>query len=111
MRELARRGDALLVGRGGSVFLRDEPWAFHVRLTAPMDIRLRRVMEYRWVREAQARKLIDQSDADRRRFYDGYFGADWSDPLGYHITVNSGRLGPAAVDLVTTAAQQHWGRN
>ncbi len=30
MNELAARGDALLVGRGGSCFLRDHPRAFHV---------------------------------------------------------------------------------
>ena len=32
MCELADRGDVLLVGRGGSCFLRDNPRAFHVRL-------------------------------------------------------------------------------
>ena len=46
MSELAARGNVLLVGRGGNRFLRDHPAAFHVRLVAPMEIRLRRVMEH-----------------------------------------------------------------
>ena len=28
----------------------------------------------------------------------------------YHVTVNTGRLGPLAVDLVAMAAQRHWAR-
>ena len=56
-------------------------------------------MTHRWLREEPARQLIDQSDARRRRFHESYFGSDWTDPLEYHLTVNSGRLGPEAVDL------------
>jgi cytidylate kinase len=110
MCELAARGDVLLVGRGGSCFLRDHPRAFHVRLVAPMAVRVRRVMEYRWLAESPARKLIAETDDRRRRFYQDYFGTDWSDPLGYDITVNSGRLGPTAVDFVAMAADRAWGR-
>jgi cytidylate kinase len=110
MQDLAERGDVLLVGRGGNLFLRDHPQAYHVRLVAPRDVRLKRVMEHRWLREAQARKLIDQSDAQRRSFTENYFGADWASPLEYHVTVNSGRLGPAAVDLIAVAAERHWAR-
>jgi cytidylate kinase len=104
MNELAARGNVILVGRGGSGFLRSFPGAFHVRLVAPMDVRVRRVMEHRWLREAQALQLITQSDSQRSRFYHNYFGAGWASPLEYHLTVNTGRLGPAAVDLVAAAA-------
>jgi CMP/dCMP kinase len=107
-RELAQGGDVLLVGRGGGWFLRDHPTAFHVHLTAAMATRLRRVMEYRWVREDVAGKLIAHSDARRRRFCEYYFGADWTDPLEYHLTVNSGRLGPLAVEVVARAAEHYW---
>jgi cytidylate kinase len=108
MNDLAARGDVLLVGRGGSRFLRDHPGAFHVRVVAPPEVRVRRVMEHRWLREGLARQLIAESDSRRSRYYEGYFGADWANPLEYHLTVNSGRLGPAAVDLVAHAAGLHW---
>lgn len=111
MSELAARGNVLLVGRGGSRFLRDHARAFHVRLVAPLAIRLRRVMEHRWLREGPAQELIAASDTERMRFYYGHFGADWTDPLEYHITVNSGRLGPLAVDLVAAAAERGWRRS
>jgi cytidylate kinase len=111
MKELAERGDVLLVGRGASRFLREHPGAFHVRLVAPMSVRVQRVMEHRWLRQEPAQKLIAESDGQRRRFYQDYFGADWSDPLEYHLTVNTGRLGPTAVDLVAFAADLFWAQS
>jgi cytidylate kinase len=110
IRELAERGEVILVGRGGNCFLREDSRAFHVRLVAPMPVRLRRVMEYRWVNESVARKLIAESDLQRRRYYETYFEVDWTDPLEYHMTVNSGRLGATAVDLISFAASRHWER-
>jgi cytidylate kinase len=110
MKEMADRGNVILVGRGGSCFLRDHPGALHVRLVARLGVRVQRVMEHRWLRETPARKLIAQSDERRRRFYQDYFGADWGGPLEYHVTVNSGRLGPAAVDLIELVAESFWGR-
>jgi cytidylate kinase len=111
MNDLAARGDVLLVGRGGSRFLRDHPGAFHVRQVAAPAFRVRRVMASRWVREGLARQVIADSDSRRRRFYEGYFGADWADPLEYHLTINAARLGPVAVEVAALAASRHWGRS
>ena len=108
MKELAERGDVLLVGRGGSRFLHEHPRAFHLRLTAPVEVRVHRVMEHRWLREEAARLLVARVNDQRRNFYREYFGADWYDPLEYHVTINSGRLGPAAVDVAALAAERHW---
>jgi cytidylate kinase len=110
LKELAARGQVLIVGRGGSRFLRDEPQAVHVRLVATMAVRVQRVMAHRWLRQEPARELIAESDTQRQGFYQDYFGADWSDSLEYHLTVNSGRLGPAAVDLIACLAERHWER-
>lgn len=111
MKELADRGEIILVGRGGSHILGERASAFHVRLVAAFDVRLRRVMEHRWLGEGPARQLITQSDDGRRRFYESYFGADWSSPLEYHLTVNTGRLGATAVQLVAFAANRFWSRS
>jgi len=110
MHELAGRGNAILVGRGGSRILRDDPRAFHARLVAPMPVRVRRVMEYRWVQENIARKLIADSDSRRSGFCESYLGVDWSSPLEYDVTFNSGRLGLTAVEAVGLAAERHWSR-
>ena len=82
MQQYATRGNVLILGRGGFVFLRDHPTAFHVRLVAPMPVRVRRMMEYRWVREDVARRLLTQSDVRRRTFCLDFLSADWVSPLG-----------------------------
>lgn len=110
IKEFAERGNVLFVGRGGNRFLRDHGGAFHVRLVAEIQTRVRRVMEHRWLREEEARQLIAQSDSQRKRFHESYFDCDWTDPREYHLTVNSGRLGPDAVDLIVAAAARHWER-
>jgi hypothetical protein len=53
---------------------------------------------------------MEESDAQRRRFHQSCFGVDWTDPLEYHVTVNSGRLMLNALDLVAMAAEQYWRR-
>ncbi len=111
IKELAAEGDKLLVGRGGCRFLEDDPRAFHVRLVAELGVRLRRVMEHHWLAEEAARSLLDQTDSRRRQFYQTFFGVDWTSPLGYHLTVNTGRLGPRAVDLIIVLANRHWARS
>jgi hypothetical protein len=67
-------------------------------------------MEYRWLAEAAARKLNEQTDAHRRCFYASYFGFDWACPLGYHASVNTGRPGAVAVALVDFLAVRSWAR-
>jgi hypothetical protein len=108
MAELAARGGVLLVGRGGSGFLRDDPRAFHLRSVAAANVRVRGVMEHRWLREGPARQAMADSDARRAGFYREAFGGDWASPLEYHATVNAARLGPGAVELVAALADRKW---
>jgi cytidylate kinase len=110
MEELADNGEAIVVGRGGSCFLRDHSWAFHVKLVSPITNRKRKVSEHRFLKEDHLRKVIADSDNQHRDFYQTHFKADWSSPLEFDLTVNCGRLGPTAVDLVALAAQCHWQR-
>lgn len=111
IRELAERGHVLFVGRGGSRILHDQPAAFHVRLVAPPEVRVRRVMEQRWLHEADARKLIASTDTRKQAFFKGAFGAEWANPLEYDLTVNTGRLGASAIEVVAVAAESFWTRN
>jgi cytidylate kinase len=108
LKDLAARGDVLLVGRGGSRFLRDNPSAFHIRLVAALDVRIKRLMVHRWVRVERAQELLTESDARRSRFYERSFGASWSDPLEYHVTANGGLPRSIALDLIAQAAGRHW---
>jgi cytidylate kinase len=45
IRELARSQSLVIQGRGSQFILRDYPRALHVLVTAPIEVRLKRVME------------------------------------------------------------------
>lgn len=107
--EYAKKGDVILVGRGGNFLLKDAD-ALHVRLVADMAFRIQRVMEIRWVNEGPAREIIRQSDHDRAAFHRHYFHADWDDPLNYHLVCNTSRLGISTViELLVAVAHMRWG--
>ena len=55
-------------------------------------------MEYRWVQESVAKKLIADSDSRRQQFLRELFRRRLVQPLEYDLTVNSGRLGPTAIE-------------
>ena len=105
VRAACRAGNVVVVGRGGQVILRDEPGVLHVRIEAPLGHRVRRVAEEEHIDEATARDTWvasrDRAGADYvKRFYD----VDWSDPMLYHLVINTGRWDiEAAAQLIVDA--------
>jgi cytidylate kinase len=94
--EVAERGNAVIVGRGGAFVLADLPGALHVFLCAPVDHRVRAVMARFGIEEAEARRRLHETDANREAYARQLFGADWGDPVHYDLVMNSARLGVGA---------------
>jgi cytidylate kinase len=108
MREIAARGNVIVVGRGGN-FLLAEPGALHVRLVADLAFRIQRVMELRWVNEGPAREIIEKCDRERAAFVRHYFDADVNDPLHYDMVLNTSRLGiEGVIETLTNEARRRW---
>lgn len=86
-------GDIVIVGRGGSVVLGNAPGVLHVFVDAPLEDRVRRVARREHIDEATARDdwiaVRDRAAADYMR---RYHGVTWSDPLLYHVVINTGML-------------------
>lgn len=88
MVSLARRGNVILVGRGGNLVTAKLPNVLHVRLVAPHALRVRHMSQLRNVPEEEAARLIARTDRARKRFLRQSFGAKIDDPLLYDLTVN-----------------------
>ena len=98
--ELAKQGDAVFLGRGSHLLLRDFPCALHVRVTASPETCLRTVIAQGLNREAAAR-VLQHTDAERSGFVRFAFGVDWEDPARYDIVLNMDKLSvPLAVSTV-----------
>ncbi len=67
IRSIGQNGKVVIIGRGGAAICRDLKNTLHIRLTAPTDWRLRKVMETHNLKENAALKFM--KDYDRKRIH------------------------------------------
>ena len=106
VRELAKGGQVVIVGRGGQVILRDHPQVLHVRVIAPLETRVAWLQEERNFPAEEARICLTQSNRVRARYLQQNYNCDLDDPTLYHLIINTGLLDLAqAVKMITQIIQ------
>jgi cytidylate kinase len=111
IRQLVGAGGAVLLGRAGSVVLAGHPTAFHVRLDGPEERRVARAMAIEHIDEKTARNRLNETDRARSRYVHRLYGRDISDPLAYHLLLDSTVLEVNdSVSVIATAAEAFWRR-
>ncbi len=80
---------AIITGMGSQLIFSDYPKALHVKIVASLEVRTERVMQTHHLLEKDAQRLIEITDRKHRRYIDTIFNKDWSDPLLYHLTMNT----------------------
>jgi cytidylate kinase len=110
--DAAEKDNVVILGRGGQAILRDLSTAFHVRIDAPLEARVKVVMERYGEPEGRARKRIQEVDGERALFVRQAFGVDWADPLQYHLVLNTSMVDnlTAAKMLIQAFRQINWAR-
>lgn len=104
IKELARSQSLVIQGRGSQFILRDYRQALHVLITAPMEVRLKRVMESLKLDPEAARREIARFDGGSREFIKRYFKADVWDSVNYDLVVNTEHLSlQAAASIIVEA--------
>jgi cytidylate kinase len=92
IREVAGSGNAVIVGRGAGFVLADRPGVFRVFLRAPEAARLKTLMARLGLPEAETRRKMHETDANRAAYIKQLYGRDWCDPDEYDLVVNTGRV-------------------
>jgi cytidylate kinase len=105
--DLAQRGNVLIKGWGAATLLRDMPQVISARVCAPMEFRVRVMMERLGRKDAGAvREEIERFDAARARTLRAYFNVEQEDARLYHIVLNTERLSvDACVNAVCELAE------
>lgn len=99
--DFARKGRVVIVGRGGQVLLNNLPGILHVRIFAPFDLRVKRLVESERVDEKHAVRMLRQNDHDSAGYIHSFFFADWNDANLYDLLINTEKLSPAtAVQMI-----------
>jgi cytidylate kinase len=104
---LAQQGNVLIKGWGVATLLRDLSGVISVRVCAPIDFRVRVLMDRLGTTDATAvREQIERYDAARARTMRAYFNVEQEDPRLYHIVLNTQRLSiEACVNTVCELAK------
>ena len=107
--EIAAEGRVVMVGRAASAVLRGEHDALHVKLVAPVPFRIRTAAERLGNDPREVERILHETDATRARYQRQHYGRDWDDPTGYHMVLNTERLGfDGATAAVVSAARRRW---
>lgn len=88
VKEIAKRGNCVIVGRGGSYYLREHKNALRVFLYAPPEDKIRRLTAQGKTR-LEAEELVTTVDAERAAFVKKYHAKSWPLRELYHLMLNS----------------------
>jgi cytidylate kinase len=104
IREAARLGQCVIVGRGAQCVLQEQDDAFHVFIYCSRRGRLHRIQN-RYPTYADGEAALRQFDHDRAAYVRQYYRCRWNDPHLYHLMVNSDLGLDRAVSLILSAAE------
>jgi cytidylate kinase len=105
--DLAAKGNVLIRGWGATLLLRAVPHIPCIRVCAPLEVRVKRLMERLQTDDEQlARREIEVDDAARAARMGESFNVSWGDPTLYDLTLNTERVSiPTCVDHVVRLAK------
>jgi cytidylate kinase len=105
--DLAVKGNVLIRGWGATLILRSVPHIPCVRVCAPMELRVKRLMQRLETDDGQlARHEIEVDDQARATRMGEHFDVTWGDPTLYDLTLNTERVSIAScVDEVIRLVQ------
>jgi CMP/dCMP kinase len=103
----SKRGNVVIVGRGGQAILRGRPDVLHVRIEAPLEHRVQRLVERDELTPTHAELEIEDHDRAARDYVRRYHDLNPHDPMHYHLLINTGLLDlETAAQVIALAVQQ-----
>jgi len=102
VREAAREGNCVIVGRGSAHYLQSRPDAFHVFVYAPFEEKIRRLRGL-GKSEEEAHVLAETVDQDRAAYIKQYFKIEWPFREIYHLMINSSLGDDVVVETVLSS--------
>jgi hypothetical protein len=99
VRDAAKTGNSVIVGRGSQQFLKNRQDTLRVFLYALREDKVRRLLA-RGKSEKEAQQLVDTVDQERVDFIQKYFNVEWPDRPIYHAMLNTAIGDEAVVKMI-----------
>ena len=107
VKDLAKAGDVVIIGRGANIMLADIPGVVHIGMWAPLDVRVQTAMDREHFSRPEAEKYVEELEQARVTFFRKFFKVNPYDPSLYHIMLNMGMMQPKiAAELITHTVDQ-----
>jgi cytidylate kinase len=106
LHELAEQGSVVILGRAGQAILRLAPRTLHVRIIAPLQLRVSRIATLEKITPESALARIEASDRSRRNYLKRCYNVNWNDPELYDLVVNTENVAvEAAAAMISQALE------
>jgi len=86
----ALKDKVVIMGRGGNFLLKGIPFVLRVRIVAPIEKRIEKVMEKEGVNSENARWSIEKADREMASAIYLIYGREWDNPAEYEMVFNTG---------------------
>ncbi len=104
--EHATQGQAMIVGRGGQMILRQRPGVLHVQVIAKFETRVYNVMQREGVKWREAAHRVRLADEQRMGYMRRFYNVDWLDSSLYDMVINTDQIPrDVAGQMIIAAAQ------
>lgn len=92
IRELAKKGSCIFIGRAADFVLRDRDNVLRIDIEAPFECCVNKVMDMFSITEQEAARRIVKVNNERNEYYRYHTGNDRRDALNYDLTINTEKL-------------------
>lgn len=96
IKHVAEKSNCVIMGRCSDYVLRNNPNLLSIYLSAPMDFRIKCVMERDGLSQEDAQKKIDKTDKKRATYYNYYTDKEWGHSLSYDLCIDVSLIGVEA---------------
>jgi cytidylate kinase len=102
IKTISLQGGVVILGRGANFLLKGTN-AFHVRLIASPETRIKNLVTFENYTDEDARAAIEKSDRERKQYIKKYFKEDIDNQLAYDVVINMDKttLDPAVKIILT----------
>lgn len=99
IREIAKRGNCVIVGRCATYILKDK--SKRIFISADEKDRIERIKRSYKVEENEAKEIMIESDKKRENYHSYYTNQNWKDEKNYDLYINTTKTGiDKAVELI-----------
>ena len=85
-------GDVIIVGRGANIITARLHNCFHIRLIAPVELRIKNMETYYGMTLKEATDFVKREDEARNKYVKVNYNRDVNDLTQYHLVLNTGQL-------------------